>query len=191
MRRNLSLFIGGLMLLGVTAVVGRAVVFDERAQKIEIYRAYFAAYPTEAGIIHLGNKTGKFGLSAKDIFACAPTVMATTAISRHYRTVSLTPKDFAGMPIRLVDPVGQRRWADAHEPAFGGGLWQVSDVGFDLTGQHALIEGSFHCGVLCGWGGTAVFERVGKRWVLVHKTPHEEVPGAGAMSVDCGSTWSY
>ena len=46
---------------------------------------------------------------------------------------------------------------DAVEAGFKAGLFTFSEVVFDTAHTHAALNYTFHCGSLCGHGGTVVF----------------------------------
>lgn len=165
-------------------------VYDNRERKLEVYRAFATAY-SEGHRVNLANVTTRFDAETGGVISCAPTVLATTLFSRLFRTTALSQSDFQNSSIRIVDPEDQAAQVRIHDPemnissegdidgavadAFEAGLLQVSEVGFDVTGQHAMLTFSFTCGSLCGHGGTALLDRVGDRWVWSQRR--------------CGSEW--
>lgn len=170
--------------LALSAIAALPVIIpalnNDRARKLEVYRAFAASYG-EGNAVNLANVTTRFDSQNEDVLMCAPSVLLTTAATRHFRTQTFAQSDFAGSPIRVVDPDIQRLLIRTHDPsrnimgddnideaiqaAFDAGLLQVSDVGFDITGQRAVLTFSFSCGMLCGHAGTAMLERRDGRWV--------------------------
>lgn len=160
-------------------------------RKLEVYRAFVSAYSEGHRIINLANATRPFDVEIEAMSLCAPSVFATRLFSRHSPPPALTQRDFPSTAVRVVDPQAQANQVRIHDPdanianlsdidhavdeAFNAGLLQVSDVGFDLTGQHAIFTYSFRCGMLCGHGGTVLLDRVDGRWIWSHKS--------------CGSEW--
>lgn len=153
---------------------------NDRARKIEVYRA-FAEHYGEGNAVNLANVTTRFDAPSEDVLMCAPSVLLTTAATRHFRTQTFAQEDFPVAPIRVVNPdiqhllvrdrdpsrniSGEGNIDEAIRDAFEAGLLQVSDIGFDITGQRAVLTFSFSCGTLCGHAGTAMLERRGERWV--------------------------
>lgn len=179
MRIGLWLAASALLSACLIAFVAATPAFVEnRARKIEVYQAFVSAY-AEDEPINLANRTTLFSASNDAVLGCAPTVLATTAIVRHFRTVRLSQADFPRTAVRIVDPAvqvehfieplheisSQADLEGAVEAAIAAGMLEVSDVGFDITGQRALLSFSFSCGMTCGHGGTALMERVDGRWV--------------------------
>jgi hypothetical protein len=94
----------------------------------------------------------------------------------------LTYRVAKGTQVRMVD--GKRRLAtikrdaapdpmlrgklpdDAFKTAFPSGVLNISEVIFDQIHSFAVMSYSFHCGSLCGGGGTLAFKRVGTSWVV-------------------------
>lgn len=168
----------GVVLVGLMLAV--PAIHDNRERKLEVYRAFVSAY-SEGYRINLANVTTRFDAETQGVISCAPTVLATTLVSRLFRTTTLNQSDFPNSSIHIVDPEDQAAQVRIHDPgmnissesdidravadAFEAGLLQVSEVGFDVTGQHAILTFSFTCGGLCGHSGTALFDRVGDRWV--------------------------
>jgi hypothetical protein len=58
----------------------------------------------------------------------------------------------------------ERSVNDAVENAFANGLFSVSEIAFDKEHRHALVNYSFHCGLLCGNGAMWAFEKVNGAW---------------------------
>lgn len=175
--RGIALILSAIVALLVIV----PVLNNDRARKVEVYRAFAAQY-SEGHAVNLAEVTTRFDAPNKDVLMCAPSVLLTTAASRHFRMQTFTQSDFSGSSIRVVDPDVQRLLVRSHDPSrnitsygdidgaveagFDAGLLQVSDVGFDITGQSAILTFSFSCGMLCGHRGTAMLERRGDRWVL-------------------------
>jgi hypothetical protein len=82
--------------------------------------------------------------------------------------------------VRLVDPERQASTVERNDPsrkirdgesvedavkgAFASGLLQVSEIAFDRNHRYAVMRFSFSCGMLCGHGGTMVFEKRKGEW---------------------------
>jgi hypothetical protein len=173
-----------LIALALSAIVATPVIApvlnNDRDRKLEVYSA-FAAHYGEGNAVNLADVTTRFDASNEDVLMCAPSVLLTTAATRHFRTQTFAQDDFAASPIRVVDPeiqgllvqindpdrniTSENDLAGALEDAFDAGLLQVSDVGFNITGQRAVLTFSFSCGMLCGHSGTAMMERRNGQWV--------------------------
>ncbi len=54
---------------------------------------------------------------------------------------------------------------DAVKQAFAAGQLQLSEIVFDKSHKFAIFSYSFHCGRLCGSGGTVLLVKDGKKWV--------------------------
>ena len=178
--KNRAILIASALMSTTAVLFAAPAITNNRVQKIEVYRAFVSSY-AEGNAVNLSNVTHRFDATSEAIIACAPSAFVTTAISRHFRTQSFAQSDFPEDSVRIVDPGVQIALMRAHDPsatiaegsdvddavgaAFAAGLLQVSDIGFDISGQHALLTYSFSCGSLCGHGGTALFDRVGDRWV--------------------------
>lgn len=82
---------------------------------------------------------------------------------------------------RLVNPESQRATVRAGDPSkrisdssvsiddairrgFATGLFEVSEIAFDKSGQVAIVSYSFVCGELCGSGSVLRFEKVDGVW---------------------------
>jgi hypothetical protein len=176
---------GLVIVLALALLAALPALWDPREQKIEIYRAFAEAY-SEGHRINLANETTRFDAPTEAVLDCAPTVFLTTLVSRHIRTTGLKQGDFPGSTVTVVDPATHAEEMRARDPmaaiaegtsveravtaAVETGLLQVSEVGFDVSGGHALMTYSFTCGSLCGHGGTALLDRVGGRWTLSSRT---------------------
>jgi hypothetical protein len=66
--------------------------------------------------------------------------------------------------IRNGKPIG-----DAVTNGFAHGYAWVSEIRFDQSHTHAVVAYGFHCGSLCGNGGSAIFEKVNGEWKLKSK----------------------
>jgi len=84
--------------------------------------------------------------------------------------------------LRLVDPEAQAKVIDEHDPGkvigngkavddaveegFSNGLLTVSEIRFDKTHTHALVQFSFRCGMLCGNATPMLMEKRNCVWRL-------------------------
>jgi hypothetical protein len=154
-----------------------------------VYRAFLESF-SDGQPLNLSRDTVRFDASAAAVLRCAPSVLLTSALPRAGEASPLEQADFPDTSVRVVDPNVQAlvvRMRDpslaireAHdldvavEAAFDAALLKVSDVRFDLLGQHALMTYSFSCGMLCGSGGTERFDRIRGRWVRSEKSCGDE-----------------
>ena len=53
---------------------------------------------------------------------------------------------------------------EAVENSFRNGLFTFSEIQFDKKHEHAILKFSFHCGMLCGHGGTVVLTKKDGVW---------------------------
>jgi len=54
--------------------------------------------------------------------------------------------------------------ADAVSEGFASGYPSLSEIVFDKDHKHAAFKHGFHCGRLCGNGGTVLFEKTAHGW---------------------------
>jgi hypothetical protein len=54
--------------------------------------------------------------------------------------------------------------ADAVSEGFASGYLSLSEIVFDKDHKHAAFKHGFHCGMLCGHGGTVLFEKTAHGW---------------------------
>jgi hypothetical protein len=59
--------------------------------------------------------------------------------------------------------------------AFSVALLELSEVVFSVGRVFAVMEFSFSCGMLCGHGGTLVFERSGQEWKRSERSCHSYI----------------
>ena len=104
----------GIGLAGLLLAV--PAVYDNREQKLEVYRAFASAY-SEGHRINLANVTTRFDAETEGVISCAPTVLATTLFSRLFRTTTFNQTDFADSSIHIVDPEDQAAQVRIHDPA--------------------------------------------------------------------------
>jgi hypothetical protein len=64
-----------------------------------------------------------------------------------------------GMGIRKGQSV-----EEAVDNGFRNGLFTFSEIQFDKKHEHAILKFSFHCGMLCGHGGTVVLTKKDGVW---------------------------
>jgi hypothetical protein len=146
--------------------------------RIAVYRAFLKSYDNGApGPVNLGNRTKPLDLSEGDRGNCLKGIVLDAAPSSGR---ALDPDVAAGLSFVLVDPERQtaairandpsvkiRRGArveDAVKSAFASGLLELSEIAFDREHRYAVLTFGFHCGALCGQGGTVVLEKADGQW---------------------------
>jgi hypothetical protein len=70
---------------------------------------------------------------------------------------------------KIVDPADATKKGvpmdEALKEAFAAGQLRLSEIVFDKSHKYAIFSYSFHCGRLCGSGGTVLLVKVDKKWV--------------------------
>jgi hypothetical protein len=158
------------------AVIEAALTHDE----IAVYREFLAVYSNgDSFSLNLGNRTMPLELTSGDRDCLKGLVLGdATRLTSGGRL--LTPEVVNTGKVVLVDPERQAAAVKANDPgekirsgqsvgdsvksAFESGLLEVSEIAFDRTHRFAVMRFSFFCGMLCGRGGTLVFERANGRW---------------------------
>ena len=108
------------------------------------------------------------------------------SLTRASRSFRFLPRSISSKFIRLVDEDSQIALVQTSDPentiraggsvdaavseAFANGLFEVSEIAFDKTGQKAIVSYSFRCGQLCGNGGVRSFEKVNGAWKQAQQT---------------------
>jgi len=82
--------------------------------------------------------------------------------------ISLVERDAQEKEIAKNDPGAAIRKGksvdDAVRSGFASGMVTLSEIRFDARHEHAIVWYGFHCGSLCGSGGTVVMERKDGAW---------------------------
>ncbi len=175
--------------LWVAIVLGFAIatpivigpVRDNHERKVDVYRAFLNQYG-EGAPLNLSNTASRFDASKEGGISCLPSAMLTSLVAQTRPPPTFSQTDFNGVPVRVVDQDVQIELIRQNDPmsniaaprdigaaldaAFASGLLSVSDVGFDVTGQRALLTYSFSCGSLCGHHGVALLERSAGHWTV-------------------------
>src|SRR5690606_22379494 len=122
--------------------------------------------------INVGNRTIPFRLSSSELRSCAPdarfddvdraTTRALTSGHLGYAAAVLVDFDSQLRVIEANDP--SRTMAtlpvdDAVDAAFAAGVIQLSEIVFDQTQRHAVVQFAFTCGSLCGHSGAMLLVR--------------------------------
>jgi hypothetical protein len=104
--------------------------------------------------------------------------VAPDNVVHRFRTEDLVQLKPANL--RLVDPEAQQKEVDENDPGkairqgksidsalkngFAHGLVWFSEIRFDKSHTHAVVFYGFHCGSLCGNGGTEILEKRNGVW---------------------------
>ena len=190
---TLPVFAARLLVLGLASTVVQAQTLKAPLEKpspagdrIAVYQVFLARYSHGArGVVNLANRTTPLDLSDHNSDGCMAGIVLQDLPSSRSTTQPLGPEVLTGMKIKLVDPAQQpsvvqrndpsvtiRRGeavANAVDSAFASGLLQLSEIAFDQTRHYAVLSFSFSCGMLCGNGGTLVFQKIGSRWKATNR----------------------
>jgi hypothetical protein len=145
------------------------------ADRIAIYRAFVAGYMTgPPATINLAPITSAFAPDKDDFEGCMKGFLASPPILEVHSLAGV----FAGdKHVKLVDPAkhqiedpedGIRKGQsvdNAVNQGFDAALMTLSEIMFDSSRTHAALSYSFHCGRLCGNGGTVLYKRKAGKWV--------------------------
>jgi hypothetical protein len=155
--------------------------------EIAVYRAFLAAYSNgSAARLNVGNRTTPFKLSEGDrAGGCLKGVVLQDVASAQSVSRALDAEIVVGTKAALVDPEEQSSAVKANDPsikirrgetvddavaaAFASGLLQLSNIVFDQLHRYAVLRFSFSCGMLCGHGGTVVFQKSNGRWKATNR----------------------
>jgi hypothetical protein len=145
------------------------------AEQMSIYRQFLADYDNGAkAVLNVAQITRTFEADDGDLAGCMKTFNKDN--SRAMIVHSFQQDSFPADKVRLVDPekhvihdpgtaIRQGQSVDdAVKAGFAEGLFTFSEIVFDSTHTYAALDYSFHCGSLCGHGGTVVFHKVGEKW---------------------------
>jgi hypothetical protein len=145
------------------------------SEQISIYRAFIADYDNGSKyILNMAQTTDTFEADSGDLAGCMKTFNKTN--SRAMAAHSFPSDAFPTDKVHLVDPgkheisdpgnaIGEGQSVDdAVEAGFKAGLFTFSEVVFDTAHTHAALNYTFHCGSLCGHGGTVVFIKARGIW---------------------------
>lgn len=157
------------------------------AEQIEVYRAFLNSYlERKDASLNISDVTDPLTPSIDDLKegeGCLKDIHfenfkeANSTVHRLDTAIAVNPN------IKLVDPVEQSKQVKKNDPqtvirknpgsadieatvkqAFETGLFTLSEIAFDKEHHLAVLSYSFHCGVLCGHGGTIILEKVDGKW---------------------------
>ncbi|MGB7190072.1 MAG: hypothetical protein WBD10_08050 [Acidobacteriaceae bacterium] len=145
------------------------------ADQVAIYRTFLSSYNTGLDAqINVADMTSEFMPDPNDFKGCLKEFGPSTASEDVHRFST----EFSGLrKLRLIDPnthkiadpgIAIRQGVsvnDAVKAGFEAGVLTLSEIIFDPTHHYAAFSYSFHCGSLCGNGGTVVYELKDGKWV--------------------------
>lgn len=144
------------------------------AENLTIYRDFLASFTTGSpASLNVSELTVPFVPDDADRKGCLGkwnrTELASTMIHRF-------GADAFPRPNKLVDPQRHKIYDpgpairngqtvdSAVSRGFADALFTFSEIVFDGSHTHAAFTYSFHCGTLCGNGGTVIYEKRGGTW---------------------------
>ena len=144
------------------------------SEQVDVYRAFLKGYLTGSDAqINLANVTSPFQPDEGDLNGC---MKGFPKNSRSIEVHKFANGFSSDNRIRLVDP-SKYKTADVGDfmhksgdldgavtSAINVGLLSLSEVIVDHKHHLAALNFSFQCGMLCGSGGTVVFERRQSHW---------------------------
>jgi|SRR5579862_2556521 len=149
--------------------------------EIGVYKVFLHNYAKDATEpVNLGNRLTRLELSDVAGDGCLQGLSLQKVEPSRSANYRFSADLVSGTNVRVVDPEQQASVVKDNDPGtklrsgdavgdavksgFATGLLQVSEIAFERGHQHAVLEFGFHCGVLCGHGGTLVFEKVKGQW---------------------------
>ena len=145
------------------------------AERIAIYRLFFGSYDNGSkSLLNVVRTTVPFEADEGDLAGCMKSFSKTNskANSVHIFPSSTFPSD----KVRLIDPQAHKlrdpgpairsgeSVDDAVNAGFASGVFTFSEIVFDDSHTHAAFNYTFHCGSLCGHGGTVVYIKAQGKW---------------------------
>ena len=161
------------------------------AEQVAIYRAVLEQYVENdfSAALNIANRTealdsawpeGQMGCSKRLTMEAAPqrpiVHRVSPAVVLGSKMVLVDPERQAKLvkqndPQKLVhkaidkhEPVSDKDLDDSVKRAFATGLFTFSEILFDRSHQHAILQYSFWCGSLCGHGKTLVMKKSAGKW---------------------------
>ncbi len=129
-------------------------------EQIAVYRAFLADFVTEIKIpVRLSDETESFTVSPFDYSRCMWEFKTGTVATIHQ-----LGHQFADLPNIKVVSAEAADETDTVEADSKSGILRMSEILFDSTHHLAALRYSYHCGGLCGRGGTVVFVNDNGKW---------------------------
>lgn len=147
--------------------------------EIAIYRTFLFSYDTGLDApINVADITVKFDPDPGDLKGCLKE-FATSNSSAELHRFTTEFSDLAKIRMidtnthKIADPGIAIRQGDSVDHAvkagFEAGVLTLSEIAFDPTHHFAAFTYSFHCGALCGNGGTVILEMQHGIWKISHR----------------------
>ena len=178
-----------LLLVALVAVSAWPLASGEQAQKsaqgglskdaLEIYGDFLDGYiGKNQSKVNLVETTSVFHVSASE--RDTPCLKHFTSEVLDEKTQTTHTFDAAlvnGRSVVLIDPNVNKiadpadatkkgvPLDDAVKQAFAAGQLRLSEIVFDKSHKYAIFSYAFHCGRLCGSGGTVLLFKIDKKWV--------------------------
>jgi hypothetical protein len=143
--------------------------------QIAIYRIFLFSYdPGLETPINVADTTSEFSPESNDLKSCLKEFDSPVSPQKLHRFTAEF-SDFQN--IHLIDPnthkisdpeIAIKRGESIDQAVKAGveaGVLTLSEVIFDSTHHFAAFSYSFRCGVLCGSGGTVVYEFNNGKWI--------------------------
>jgi hypothetical protein len=163
----------------------KTIVSDKplTAEQLAVYKAMFVSWFEDSKLSgNLAIQTEPLDLKADYWYASCLKGLLLESISpgivHRFRTEDLN--SLGSGALHLVDPEEQSEVNDEHDPGkairngkpvddavedgFSHGLLTVSEIRFDKTHTHALVQFSFRCGMLCGHATPMLMEKKNGMW---------------------------
>jgi hypothetical protein len=165
--------------VGLQAQFGKPTPGELPKEALEIYGDFLDGYIGKTqSKVNLVETTSVFHVSASERDApClnhfSPGVLDEKSQITHALDASLVN----GRSVVLIDPANTKiadpedaihrgvSVDDAVKAGFAAGQLRLSEVIFDKDHNFAIFSYSFHCGRLCGSGGTVLLEKKDHKWV--------------------------
>ena len=144
-------------------------------EQVDVYRGFLSDYMAgPPATIHVADVTSTFAPDAGDFAGCMKRFSSTKPITEVHSLKNV----FAGnKSVILVDaskhtiqdPEDAMRQGtgvnEAVNKGLGAGLMTLSEIMIDPSHTQAAFSYSFHCGRLCGYGGTVGYHKEGRKWI--------------------------
>jgi hypothetical protein len=146
---------------------------------LEIYGNFLDGYiGKNQGKVNLVETTSVFHVSASERDTPCLKHFSPAGLDEKSQTTHMLDASLAGgRPLVLIDPTVTKiadpedaihkgvSVDDAVKAGFAAGQLRLSEVVFDKDHNFAIFSYSFHCGRLCGSGGTILLEKKDHKWV--------------------------
>ena len=148
------------------------------ADEISIYRAFLATYNNGSGTaLNISDIADPFKLMemdsecVRDFKGSGQDALKLDARVTEGEHATLVNRTIQNVEVDANDPGGAIRKGGNVDSAVNNGfahaLFWFSAIAFSKDGKSAAFTWGFHCGSLCGHGGTATFVKKGDAWVIV------------------------